>query len=110
MVREALHGRREEEALWAPSSLWDEGGGGRLGLWDQRAGCVPWGKPKGGPALGCSMVRGAGRSAELRTAAPSLTIAQTSAPPHRPNPQAESRGSGARKSWFTSQLHLFLVG
>ena len=102
MVREALHGRREEEALWAPSSLWDEGGGGRLGLWDQRAGCVPWGKPKGGPALGRSMVRGAGRSAELRTVAPSLTIAQTSAPPHRPRAGSLEPGRAGSPPSFTS--------
>lgn len=71
--------------------------------------CDP-GKAQGSPCLGSLHVRGVERSTQLRTAAPSLTTAQTSAPPHRPNPWAESRGSGARKSWFPSQLHLFLVG
>lgn len=60
MVREALRGRHGEEAPRAPSSLWGEGRGRSPGLWDKRAVCVTRGKPEGAPALGLSMVHGAG--------------------------------------------------
>lgn len=68
VVREALLGRHDGEAPWAPSGM--RAGGGRPGLWDKRALCVTRGKPGGAPALGPSVVHGAGDERQAQDRGP----------------------------------------
>lgn len=52
VVREALRGHHDEEAPWAPSSLWDEGSGRSPRARGQASALCDPGKARGSPCLG----------------------------------------------------------